>query len=179
MSKFYVLVQDDKFKSLLDSPSSLGLYEFSIALAYGEATVDEEAGIYDLVYNTEHKRGKSASDVFTYFRPVIVFSRKVYDGLDYLKKFPEVRINSPVKSHVAIFIDTSLVGIFDRQRSKYDEWPDGYVVYDLVLRDMDDVTCDIFRVAESPKVVVVSQKFKDDVESMNVKGFSFRELKVS
>ncbi|WP_169316102.1 imm11 family protein, partial [Pseudomonas agarici] len=145
-------------------------------LAFREASLDPESELYSVVYNSDDKKKKASSDFYTYFRPVLILSKRAYDELIFLQDLPCLRISSPRTDDVAIFVSTVLKNAFDYEKSDYDKGPNGYVVYKPVLKLSADCTEAIFRIAESPQSLFVNQLFKDSVESKGLKGLKFREV---
>lgn len=174
--KIYTITQDDKYKTLVDGEQVESLQELSTKLAFREAKLDPENDFYSVVYNSDDKKKKALSDFYTYFRPVLILSKKAYDELVFLQGLPRFRISSPRADDVAVFVSTVLTKAFDYEKSDYDKGPSGYVVYKPVLKLSPDHTEAIFRIAESPQSLFVSQLFKDSVESKGLKGLKFREV---
>ncbi len=174
--KIYTITQDDKYKKLVDGEQVESLQEFAIKLAFREASLDPESDLYFIAYNPDDEKKKALSDFYTFFRPILVLSKTAYDELIFLQKLPCVRISSPRADDVAVFVSTVLTKAFDYEKSDYDKGPNGYVVYKTVLKLSEDRTEAIFRIAESPHSLFVSQFFKDSIESKGLKGLEFREV---
>jgi hypothetical protein len=174
--KIYAITQDDKYKTLVGGEQANSLQEFATKLAFKEVGLDSESDLYSVVYNSDDKKKKALSDFYTFFRPVLILSKMAYDELFFLRDFPCLRISSPRADDVAVFVSTVLTKAFDYEKSDYDKGPNGYVVYKPVLKISSDRTEAIFRIAESPQSLFVSQLFKDSVESKGLKGLKFREV---
>lgn len=178
LMKIFSITQDDKYKTLVDLDHASGLQDFATKLAYGEVTVDEKSEEYQLVFNVDDKKKKGLSDFYTYFRPVLVVSRRAYLECGRLESFPRLPIASPHPDDVALFVSDLVSGIFDFENSDYDKGDTGYVVYKTVLKVPKTFDSQIFRIPENPQAVYVSEVFKTEVEARGLVGLKFQMVEV-
>jgi hypothetical protein len=174
--KIYSITQNDKYKTLVDADQVESLQEFATRLAYGDAILEPKKQAYHVVYNSDDKNKPALSDFFTFFRPILVVSEKAYGALGFLQVFPRVKLLGPRAGDVAVFITELLLDAFDVEHSDYDKGEGGYVVYKAVLKLPENYKVEIFRIPENPQVLYVSQIFKDFVESLGLKGLTFKEV---
>jgi hypothetical protein len=155
------------------------LQELATKLAYGDAQIEDNSKKFQLVFNLDDKKKKSHSDFYTYFRPVLVVSRKAYSELSFLERFPRLSIAAPNADDIALYVSELVNGIFDFENSDYDKGDAGYVVYKIALKISKTFSSKIFRVPENPQAVYVSEDFKTKVEAGGLLGIRFHEVKVS
>lgn len=178
--KYYSISQSDDFKTLVGKREELALHDAAQQYAFGKDASSLFSRHYELEFNSDDKRKKDGSDVFTFFRPVLVLTSKAKELFDSIApgSFLDIDIRSPNPDHVGVVVDAKLDGALNRELSEFDEYPNGFVVYNLVLNRLAVQECDVFRVAENPLSIYVSEGFLEATKVAGLKGLDFKEVKV-
>lgn len=178
--KYYSITQNDDFKTLVGKQGDLALHDAAQQYAFGKDVSAVFSTQYELEFNSDDKRKKDGSDVFTFFRPVLVLTSKARELFKSIApdSFVDIDVRSPNSDHFGVVVDTKLVGALNRELSEFDEYPNGLVVYKLVLNRPAVQECDVFRVAENPLSIYVSERFLDAAKGGDLKGLDFKEVKV-
>ena len=109
--------------------------------------------------------------------PFLVFSESALTALaDILEprgQLLPVITESKRKQFFGYYPTNPLSGCFDKEKSVYDEWPNGFVVDKpfLIAQNITDEY--LFSVEEDMRRVFVTDKFKQRVEDANLLGFNF------
>ncbi|GLR36210.1 imm11 family protein [Pseudomonas plecoglossicida] len=177
--KYYSITQDSKFKTLIGRSGDLSLHAAAQQYAFGKASGSIFEWQYELEFNSDDKKKKDGSDVFTFFKPVLILTsraRAVFDSVA-PDSIEDINILSPNSDHSGVLVHTVLESAFNRGLSEFDEYPNGLVVYKVALNALAVQGCDVFRVAESPLSVFVSDKFVDAAKDSGLKGLDFKEVR--
>lgn len=172
--KYYKITQDDKYKTLIDGDSAKSLQQFAIQLAYGKADMKGDE-TFKVKYNEDDHKKKPLSDIYTFFRPILIASEKAAEALQCTKQ-QQLKLELPQEGLVGFFVTPLLENHLDKEKSKYDQGPNGYVVYKMALKNVSTIEHDIFRILESPQTIIVSEQLKERILKRNLKGFTLVEI---
>lgn len=173
--KYYKITQDDRYKTLIDGDSAKSLQQFAIQLAYGKAELKGDE-VFKVKYNEDDHKKKPLSDIYTFFRPILIASEKAVEALQCTKKQQPLNLELPQEGLVGFFVTPLLENHLDKEKSKYDQGPDGYVVYKMVLKNVSTIEYDMFRILESPQTIIVSEQVKERILERKLKGFTLIEI---
>ncbi|UBM24386.1 hypothetical protein K8374_18720 [Pseudomonas sp. p1(2021b)] len=178
--RYYSVAQDSKFKTLIGEDSSLSLHAAAQQYTFGNDVESLFANQYELEFNSDDKNKKDASDIFTLFKPVLIVTSKAKILFRSVapSSIEDVSVLSPNSDHSGILVHTVLDGAINRELSEFDEYPNGLVVYRVVLNALAVQGFDVFRVAESPLSIFVSDKFVGAAKDSGLKGLDLREIRV-
>jgi len=157
----------------------MALHEAAQQYAFGKDTTAVFSRQYELEFNPDDKSKKDGSDVFTFFEPVLVLTSKARGLLKSIapESVLDIHVRSPNPDHLAVVVYAKLVGAFNRELSEFDEYPNALVVYKLVLNRLALQGCDVFRVAENPLSIYVSDRFLEAAKEVDLKGLDFKEVR--
>ena len=116
-------------------------------------------------------------DFSGFLKPFFVISESALTALaDILEprgQLLPVITESKRKKFFGYYPTNPLSGCFDKEKSIYDEWPNGFVVDKpfLIAQNITDEY--LFSVEEDERRVFVTDKFKQRVEDANLLGFDF------
>ncbi|KPY85809.1 hypothetical protein RA263_27330 [Pseudomonas syringae pv. tagetis] len=173
--KYYKITQDDRYKTLIDGDSSNSLQQFAIQLAYGKVELKGDEA-FKVKYNEDDHKKRPLSDIYTFFRPILIASEKAIEALQCTKKQQPLKLESPQEGLVGFFVTTLLENHLDKEKSKYDQGPNGYVVYKMALKNVSTIKHDMFRILESPQTIIVSEHVKERILERKLKGFTLVEI---
>ena len=116
-------------------------------------------------------------DFSGFLNPFLVFSESALTALaDILEprgQLLPVITESKRKQFFGYYPTNSLSGCFDKEKSIYDEWPNGLMIRKLFLIAENITDEYLFSIEESISGVFVTDKFKQRVEDANLLGFDF------
>ena len=121
-------------------------------------------------------------DFCSFLSPFFVISESALTALaDILEprgQLLPVITESKRKKFFGYYPTNPLSGCFDKEKSIYDEWPNGFVVDKpfLITKNITDEY--LFSIEEDMRRVFVTDKFKQRVEDANLLGFDF-SIKIS
>ena len=123
-------------------------------------------------------------DFCGFSRPFLVFSESALTALaDILEprgQLLPVITESKRKKFYGYYPTNPLSGCFDKEKSVYDEWPNGLIIRKLFLIAQNITDEYLFSVEEDISRVFVTDKFKQRVEDANLLGFDFSiEISIS
>ncbi|NQD57604.1 hypothetical protein HP546_19915 [Pseudomonas sp. CM25] len=155
------------------------MHEAAEQYAFGKDATAVFSRQYELEFNSDDKRKKDGADVFTFFKPVLILTSKARELLKSIapESFLDIHVRSPNPDHLGVVVDAKLVGAFNRELSEFDEYPNGLVVYKLVLNRLVVQGYDVFRVDENPLSIYVSDRFLEAAEGVDLKGLDFKEVR--
>lgn len=110
--------------------------------------------------------------------PFCVFSEKAINAFgDILKsgQILEVITPSKRKKFWGFYPTNSYSGVLDLNKSKYEKYPNGYMVYKPVLYKDKLPADDLFCIDESISEIFVTERFKKIVEENQLIGFIFED----
>ncbi|MFI7859664.1 imm11 family protein [Pseudomonas promysalinigenes] len=176
--KYYYITQSDEFKTLVGKGGELALYDAAQQYAFGKDSSTVFSRQYELEFNSDDKRKKDGSDVFTFFSPVLVLTSKAKSLLQSIASdsFVDVDVLSPNPDHLGVVVDAKIDGALNKELSEFDEYPNGLVVYKLVLNHQAVQGFDVFRVTENPLSIYVSDRFLEAAKRIGLKGLDFKEV---
>ena len=116
--------------------------------------------------------------------PFLVFSESALTALaDILEprgQLLPVITESKRKKFYGYYPTNPLSGCFDKEKSVYDEWPNGLIIRKLFLIAQNITDEYLFSIEEDIGFVFVTDKFKQRVEDANLLGFDFStEISIS
>ena len=116
-------------------------------------------------------------DFSGFLGPFLVFSESALTALaDILEprgQLLPVITESKRKKFFGYYPTNPLSGCFDKEKSIYDEWPNGLMIRKLFLIAENITDEYLFSIEESISGVFVTDKFKQRVEDANLLGFDF------
>ena len=116
-------------------------------------------------------------DLSSALNPFLVFSESALTALaDILEprgQLLPVITESKRKKFYGYYPTNPLSGCFDKEKSIYDEWPNGLIIRKLFLIAENITDEYLFSIEESISGVFVTDKFKQRVEDANLLGFDF------
>ena len=116
-------------------------------------------------------------DLSSALNPFLVFSESALTALaDILEprgQLLPVITASKRKKFFGYYPTNPLSGCFDKEKSIYDEWPNGLMIRKLFLIAENITDEYLFSIEESISGVFVTDKFKQRVEDANLLGFDF------
>ena len=116
-------------------------------------------------------------DFSDFLNPFFIFSESALTALaDILEprgQLLPVITESKRKQFFGYYPTNSLSGCFDKEKSIYDEWPNGLMIRKLFLIAENITDEYLFSIEESISGVFVTDKFKQRVEDANLLGFDF------
>ena len=123
-------------------------------------------------------------DFCSFLSPFLVFSESALTALaDILKprgQLLPVITESKRKKFYGYYPTNPLSGCFDKEKSVYEEWPNGLIIRKLFLIAQNITDEYLFSVEEDISRVFVTDKFKQRVEDANLLGFDFSiEISIS
>ncbi|AVB18208.1 MULTISPECIES: hypothetical protein [Pseudomonas syringae group] len=173
--KYYKITQDDRYKTLIDGDSAKSLQQFATQLAYGKAElIGNEA--FKVKFNEDDNKKKPLSDIYTFFRPILIASERAAEALQCTKKQQAIKLELPQEGLVGFFVTQLLENHLNKEKSKYDQGPNGYVVYKMVLQNASIIKHDMFRILESPQTIIASEQVKERILERKLKGFTLIEI---
>lgn len=174
--KYYSLTQSSEFKTLVGRFDDLALYDAAKQYAFGKDFNAVFSRQYELEFSSDDKKKKDGSDIFTFFRPVLIVTSKAKALFQSVipDSVHNLNVLSPNPDHSGIVLEKLLSGAFNKEMSEFDEYPSGLVVYKMVLNAAAIQGVDVFRVAENPLSIYVSEKFVEMSKVRGLKGFEFK-----
>ena len=116
-------------------------------------------------------------DFSDFLNPFFIFSESALTALaDILEprgQLLPVITESKRKKFFGYYPTNPLSGCFDKEKSIYDEWPNGLMIRKLFLIAENITDEYLFSIEESISGVFVTDKFKQRVEDANLLGFDF------
>ena len=116
-------------------------------------------------------------DFSGFLGPFLVFSESALTALaDILEprgQLLPVITESKRKKFYGYYPTNPLSGCFDKEKSIYDEWPNGLIIRKLFLIAKNITDDYLFPIEEDIGFVFVTDKFKQRVEDANLLGFDF------
>ncbi|MFO3664499.1 MULTISPECIES: imm11 family protein [Pseudomonas syringae group genomosp. 2] len=173
--KYYKITQDDRYKTLIDGDSAKSLQQFAIELAYGKVELKGDE-VFKVKYNEDDSKKKPLSDIYTFFRPIVIASEKAIEALQCTGEQQPLKLELPQEGFLGFFVTPLLENYLDKEKSKYDQGPNGYVVYKMVLKNVSTIKYDMFRILESPQTIIISEQVKERILKRKLKGFTFVEI---
>ena len=116
-------------------------------------------------------------DFSGFLNPFLVFSESALTALaDILEprgQLLPVITESKRKKFFGYYPTNPLSGCFDKEKSVYEEWPNGFMIRKLFLIAQNITDDYLFPIEEDISRVFVTDKFKQRVEDANLLGFDF------
>lgn len=178
MKRYFLPLQGDNYKGIIEEEGGVSIWDaFQDSDPVG--FIERRGSQFRIEYNSEDARLPVGADMDGVFSPVVIFSNAWIEeasclaGFDHLKKL-SLHLPSPDVS--AYYVGLVIHGALDKEKSDYDEYDNGYVIFKHVLHREALKDFDIFRVHESPNKIFVSSFFVELFKAGGFKGVTFKEV---